>query len=231
MSFKLIQPHVYSKTFKAVNIFVIEHAGELTLIDAGYPQDAPAVLAALRELGKPLSAVTNIVVTHCHPDHAGGLAAIKAATGAAVWMHRADADVVRGVTPMVRSTPAPGLHNQILFRLLIKPVPAQVPPTTVEHEIADGDVLPVAGGLQGIHAPGHSAGHLALLRPGPAPLLFAADACSNLPFLALSIVYDDLAEGRRSLQKLSAVKAEQICFGHGRPLSGSGVTRFQRRWQ
>ena len=40
--------------------------------------DADAVLAALKETGLPLALILN---THWHPDHAGGNAAVKAATG------------------------------------------------------------------------------------------------------------------------------------------------------
>ncbi|MFD3263952.1 hydroxyacylglutathione hydrolase [Phenylobacterium ferrooxidans] len=43
--------------------------------------DAPAILAQLAKLGWKLDLILN---THWHPDHAGGNAAIKAATGATV---------------------------------------------------------------------------------------------------------------------------------------------------
>ena len=43
--------------------------------------DADAVLAALKETGWTLSLIMN---THWHPDHAGGNAAVKAATGAEI---------------------------------------------------------------------------------------------------------------------------------------------------
>ncbi|MDP3868424.1 hydroxyacylglutathione hydrolase [Phenylobacterium sp.] len=43
--------------------------------------DAPAILAELAKLGWKLDLILN---THWHPDHAGGNAAIKAATGATV---------------------------------------------------------------------------------------------------------------------------------------------------
>jgi hydroxyacylglutathione hydrolase len=43
--------------------------------------DADAVLAALKQSGWSLSLILN---THWHPDHAGGNAAVKAATGAQI---------------------------------------------------------------------------------------------------------------------------------------------------
>jgi hypothetical protein len=47
-------------------------------------------------------------------------------------------------------------------------------------------------------------------------------------FLNYSIVYDDLAEAKRSLAKLAKVPCHTICFGHGQPLTGKGVAKFGR---
>ncbi|HEX6288262.1 MAG TPA: MBL fold metallo-hydrolase [Herpetosiphonaceae bacterium] len=230
-TFKSMFPHVYAMTIAAVNVFLIEDGSHLTLIDTGRESSAQPILNAVRQLGRQPTDITNIVLTHCHPDHAGGLAALKQQTGAAAWMHRADAEVVRGTTPMVRSKVAPGLRNQIVYRMLIKNILPHVPPTTIEHEVCDGDVLPIAGGLQAIHTPGHSAGHTAFLLRSDGGLLFAGDACSNIFGVGYSVVYDDLPEGRRSLAKLATLEPRAICFGHGGVLNGTGVRKFQRAWR
>ena len=230
MALKRIFPGVHALALGPVNVFLIEDGPHLTVIDTGYERSDQAILEAARSLGKQARDITNIVVTHCHPDHAGGLAALQRATGALVWMHRADAEVVRGNTPMLRSTPTPGLLNQVLFRMLIKNVPASVPPAVVAHEVGDNDVLPVASGLRAIHVPGHSAGHLAFVLERDGGLLFAADACSNVVGLAYSIVYDDLAEARRSLAKLATEQVSAVCFGHSQALVGARAQKFQRKW-
>ena len=59
-------------------------------------------------------------------------------------------------------------------------------------------------------------------------LLFAGDACSNMGMLGYSIIYENFAEGKRSLAKLAKVECHTICFGHGQPLVGKGVAKFQR---
>jgi hydroxyacylglutathione hydrolase len=69
-----------------------EATGAVACVDT---PDAEAILAELRLLNWRL---THILNTHWHPDHAGGNAALKAATGATVF---APAEVVR-VAPVDR---------------------------------------------------------------------------------------------------------------------------------
>lgn len=230
MAIKEIFPAVHQLGLGPVNIFLVAHGAELTVIDTGYEKSTPQILVAAQTLGFAPAQITNIVVTHCHPDHAGSVADLQQATGAKTWMHAVDAAVVRGQTAMVRSAVAPGLLNKILFQLFIKNVAGHVPTAVVDHEIVDGDLLPVAGGLRAIYAPGHSIGHMAFQLERDGGLLFAADACSNMGFLAYSIVYDDIALGTQSLAKLAQINCHTICFGHGQPLVGKGVAKFQRKW-
>jgi len=57
---------------------------------------------------------------------------------------------------------APGLLRGLMFRLFVRPV-ASVEGAPVEHSLNDGVELPVAGGLNAIHVPGHCAGQMAFL--------------------------------------------------------------------
>lgn len=48
------------------------------LIDAGYPQNAPAVLTMLAQYG--VTRLDGVFLTHCHQDHYGGLQALAASS-------------------------------------------------------------------------------------------------------------------------------------------------------
>jgi glyoxylase-like metal-dependent hydrolase (beta-lactamase superfamily II) len=231
MSLKLIFPGVYAINLGAVNAFLIADESTYPLIDTGYPQSVPAILAAIQGLNVRPEMITNIVLTHCHPDHAGGVAEMQRLSDAMVWAHPFDAAVVRGLRPMATVFPSPGLLNQVLYRMVVTRTSPEIPPLQEVHEIVDGTVLPIRGGLRVIHTPGHSAGHVALRLEHDGGLLIAGDACSNLPNLRLSIVYEDLALGQRSLAQLARIPAQVICFGHGPELRGKAVATFSKRWQ
>jgi glyoxylase-like metal-dependent hydrolase (beta-lactamase superfamily II) len=228
MAARLIVPQLYEIPLGAVNVFLLEDSAGLTLIDAGIRGSGERLLAALRELGRQPGDIRRIIVTHCHPDHAGDLAALKRATGAPALMHPLDAPIVSQGLPQRPLTPTPGLLNGILFRLFIRPMPFE--PAPVEQLVNDGDELPIAGGLRVIHIPGHCAGQIALHWPQHGGVLFAADAASHMMGLGLSIGYEDLAEGKRSLAKLAGLDFATACFGHGTAIVGGAAEQFRRRW-
>ena len=60
-------------------IWMLHDGGQALVVDPG---DAAPVLAALHDHGLTL---TTILVTHHHPDHTGGVARLREATGAAVF--------------------------------------------------------------------------------------------------------------------------------------------------
>jgi glyoxylase-like metal-dependent hydrolase (beta-lactamase superfamily II) len=230
MATKLIFPGVHVIPLGPVNTFLVADGSGYTLIDTGYGSSVLDMLDAFDEMRVRPETITNIVLTHCHPDHAGGAAELQRLCGATVWVHGQDATVVRGERPMGPAIPAPGLLNQILYRAVILRGPSTIQPTQDVQLLDDGMLLPISGGLRVIHTPGHSAGHVALLLERDGGLLFAGDTCSNLPNLRLSIVYEDLALGQRSLARLATIPAQTICFGHGQAISGPATQKFARRW-
>lgn len=228
MAAKQIVPGVYAIGLGPVNAFLIDADG-LTLIDTGIAGSADKILAAVRSMGRQPSDIRQILVTHCHGDHTGSLAALKQATGAPAFMHPLDAALVRE-GKAARPLKPYGLIGRIVLRLLARRAPAGVEPAEIEHEVQDGDELGFAGGLRAIHVPGHCAGQLAFLLPRHGGVLFAADAAANMMGLAPSIFYEDLPEGKRSLEKLATLQFDVACFGHGRAITSGAGGRFRKKW-
>lgn len=218
---------------KKVNLFLIVDEGSVTLVDTGFPGSAGDILNAVAACGRQPRVVNHILVTHCHNDHAGSLAELKAETGATCFMHAIDAELVRQGKTMRPVSPAPTLIGHIFHWAFIKGKPLEqfdIPPVEVDRELVDGEELDVAGGMTAIHIPGHCAGQLAFVCQRHGGVLFAADAAANAFGLGLSPVYEDLDEGRRSLEKLSSLDFEHACFGHGRAILGNACAKFRSKW-
>ena len=214
-----------------VNLFLLEdptdpNAG-ITVIDTGLPGAAPAILEAVRSLGRQPSDIRHILLTHAHPDHIGSAGALqKLAPGARTSIHPADAAIARAGTGFRPLHHAPGLFSTVVGSLVIFSARklAKVDPTRVDHEIEDGATLPAAGGLTAHHAPGHCAGQLVFLWPRHGGVLFAADACMNILGPRETIVYEDTSLGRQSRAKIARLPFEVACFGHGKPILKDAAT-------
>jgi len=210
----------------SVNVFLLDQ-GELTLIDTGLPGSADKIVAAIESIGKKVTDLKYIIVTHCHPDHAGSVAALKKMSGARVYMHPVDAAMVRKGEAARPMAPAPGLLRGLMYRMFIPKKPMPIEPCAIDQEINDGTELPIAGGLKAIHVPGQCAGQVALLWPRRR-LLFAADACANMPNFGYALCYESLEEGKKSLRKLAALDFDVAVFGHGGPIKSGASQKFRR---
>lgn len=230
MKLKRITANVYEIPLGNVNAFLIEDE-ELTLIDTGTPGSAVKVLHAIRSIGRDPGDLRHILLTHSHPDHAGGAAELKAQTNAKIYMHEAEADNVRnGFTPKPDVPVFTGFINKMMYNLFIKNASGDIAAATVDELIDDGDWLPVAGGIHTIHVPGHSAGQLAFFLPGQKNVLFAADTAANIIGLGYAIFYEDFQQAKHSLEKLATFDFDVACFGHGGTIRHSAATRFRNKF-
>ena len=225
-----IVPRLHAIDAGNVNVFVLDAPEGLTLIDAGLSTSGGKIVEGIRSLGKSPADLRHILLTHAHPDHIGSLAALQAASGARTYLHVADVPVAETGGPFRRMQPSPELIGSLLFKMLVRSgASAKVAPTAIDERINDGDVLPIAGGIRVLHTPGHCAGHVAYLWQERG-VLFVGDACKNLLGFSLSLGYEDLSRGRRSLRDLADHSFDTACFGHGKTMVGGAAERFRRRW-
>lgn len=69
-----------------VRCFVVPHASGVTIVDTGPDKSVSMISDELAAAGGDWGDVTDVILTHHHPDHTGGLAeVIERAPGAAVW--------------------------------------------------------------------------------------------------------------------------------------------------
>ena len=122
---------------------------------------------------------------------------------------------------------APGLLRQGC-NLLFHP-DERVEPVAIDQPLTAGEILPLAGGFEVIHTPGHCAGQVALLwRPGR--MLFVGDVYMNLMGLGDPVGFENLNDGRASQRKLARLSFNAAGFGHGAPIARDASTRFRDEW-
>ena len=212
-----------------VNVYLLKTEDGYALIDSGFPNSAEKIIKSLGSLGVSPKEVRHLLLTHCHPDHIGSAAALKRATGATVYAHKADAAIIEAGSGFRQAYAAPGLRNRIMFKILSL-LAKDVEGTPVDRLIADGESLPFDKDLVAIHIPGHCSGQLAFLWRRNGGILFTADACINRGGMKLTAAIENLEETRRSLQKLASHTFQAACFGHGSPIMTGADVCFRETW-
>jgi glyoxylase-like metal-dependent hydrolase (beta-lactamase superfamily II) len=234
MKLEAVTEHIYRTQVEDLSLYFIVLPEGVTLVDAGFPGTVPLIEEALHELGLDPCDITDILVTHAHPDHAGGLAEVQRACGttggATVWMHPDDAAMVRKGEAFRPYAPAPGVHNRTFVEEVISQAPTTYEPASVDREVLPGEEIPVAGGITALGTPGHTAGHLAFLWQGDGGVLFVGDAAKNEDGLAPATIYEDFAQGLEDLAMLAGLNFEVACFAHGAPIVGGASDEFRRLW-
>jgi len=181
--------------------------GRLVLIDTSADADAGKIMDYLSKIRLKPKDLSTIFITHTHPDHVGGLAAIKHGSSAKVAAHRIEADFI--ARKRVYDGP-PGVQRH--------------PGTVVDVLLDDGQKH---DGLQVIFTPGHTRGSISLLDESRS-LLIAGDAANNESGLRpMDDRYNvDAKQHRESIKKLAKFSFEIAIFGHGSPIKGGASAKF-----
>ncbi|MFC1672259.1 MBL fold metallo-hydrolase [Planctomycetota bacterium] len=204
---------------KTVERFVYAYAldsDRLCLIDTGVAGAEETISTELQEIGKNLSDVDTIILTHSHPDHIGSACLIQHESGAQVWAHRNEQAWIEDTDRQGQDRPVPGFAELVAG------------PVTIDRLLSDGDVLSIGtdATFRVLHTPGHSAGSISLLseedgvlfcgdvvpQPGGMPIYEDASALAHslvrlLEIRNLTALYSSWAKplyGRKAVDAISA---------------------------
>jgi glyoxylase-like metal-dependent hydrolase (beta-lactamase superfamily II) len=215
--------------FDFVNSFaILEEDGRVSLVDTGMPSSLPRIEAGLKAMGKSVQDVHRIVLTHAHGDHAGGAAKLKDRTDADISISAIDAPFARGgYAPPRDGSTLGGKFLNLLGRKGNK-----FAKVIIGEEFADGDVLPVGGGLRVVHTPGHTPGHVALLHAADG-VLITGDSIWNVRKMGWGVraFCTDIKLNQKTADVLGEMDYEIAAFTHGKHVSQNAretVRRFLR---
>ncbi len=210
-----------------VNAYLVDDGGEVTIVDAGVPGYYGDIPSELASMGRSVTDVRALVLTHGHGDHIGFAERLRTEARIPVLVHEADAALARGEVP----NPAKGfgpIKLAPLIGFLWFSMRHGAMRTHKLKEVAsfgDGATLDIPGSPKVILLPGHTPGSAALHFPGLGAL-FVGDALATYavttgqrgaqvaPFTA------DPERAVASLARLDGIEAQYVLPGHGEAWTG-----------
>lgn len=159
------RPEVYHLT-------MIWDNDEAVLVDTGVPYQLSVIKEAMARAGIPFDKLSKIIITHHDLDHIGGLPELlnDFPQKVEVLATEEEKPYIQGDLKLLKITPefvsqinalipaeTPAERRKAILHVIENP-----PTAKVDQTIADGDEIPVLGGIVIIHTPGHTPGHISL---------------------------------------------------------------------
>lgn len=219
------------------NTYIIGTSNPYILVDTGEgkPEYPPILRMALENPRNPsLPDISDIILTHWHPDHVCGLPSVLSLCRD-LWAKRNQE--MPFLPPRIHKFPLPTNSNPVLEQLLsglkeddYLPAPGGSP----IHDLVDGQILttsvlpqgsnPDDWTLQVLHGPGHTSDSVSLIFAADRAL-FTADAVLGQG----TVVFENLSEYLASLHKMydARDKYDTLYPGHG-PVVRDGAQTIRR---
>ena len=211
---------------RGANCYLLPSGPEMVLVDAGMRGSSRNVSKYLTKMGKNLSAIKYIFITHADIDHIGGAAEMKKTTGAKLVIHAGDAGVLAG-TDKGRN-----LKGLMGLLKLMSPLMHAAP---VQADIVLKENTDIAG-YKIISTPGHSEGSISIYIPGR--VIFVGDAlrsdADGNPKRPSKMLAADMVQAQASVQVIAGLEFDTLLCGHGAPVKGKASAKVKEllaNWQ
>ncbi len=218
---------------RLVNFYLVEAGSDLVLVDAGLPAHWDGLRAAVHGLGRQLTDIAAVLVTHGHPDHTGLVERVRAASGAQVWVHESDAPILAAPRRLNRLwKPERSLLRYAVRRPsglraplhLARNGALSVPAVQELNTFRTDRQLDVPGAPLAVHTPGHTGGSTTFLFP-QASVAFTGDALvtddsvggRTGPCLICRAFTQDSRAALDSLDRMAEHDIRTVLPGHGDP--------------
>lgn len=211
---------------KMSNAFLIK-GEKLAIIDTGSPNEMPAIVSAIENMGAKIQDLSLIIHTHAHFDHCGCTVDLKNETGASIVIHQSD---LGSISKGINSTITPiNWFGTILMPLLKKQYNPIQPDIIIEEEL---DLHPYGIDAVAISTPGHTPGSISVLMDSGEAIV--GDLFGGGILLGLFLPgrpryhhwYSDFNSAKASITNILEHSPSRIFVGHGGPLDGTTAAMF-----
>ncbi len=221
--------------FPLVNLFMIgkpgAQSGQWVLVDAGTANSSEAILNIAAERFGEESMPSSIILTHGHFDHIGAIKDILANWNIPVYAHEYEMPYLTGRKEYPPAAPETdsGLVAKLSPMFPKEPIDIS---GSIKALPADGSI-PGLHGWKWLHTPGHTPGHISLLRETD-KVLIAGDAVTTVKQeSALAVLTKDQElhgppayfttdwdSARKSIEIVRQLNPSLIISSHGIPMEG-----------
>jgi len=205
-----------------VNFVLTWDENNLVLIDAGFPGQTDAIVKAISDEGFDVTNLTYLIITHQDWDHIGCVMDLqKLVPDLKVLAHEEEAPYIDGrKTPIklaARLAEYDTLSTEMRGRCDWQKDYYASNEITIHETLSDGEILPICGGIEVIHTPGHTPGHI-VLHLQDSDILVCGDACNikDGQLIGANPVHTfDVVQADASLTKIKSRNPSGIVAYHG----------------
>lgn len=219
-----------------VNVYLIRGDKGYLLVDSGWNTDSSFATLhnSLVKLGLGFEEISQILVTHVHPDHYGMAGRIKRLSGATIAMHHIEEGFIEPryvhMEELLHQTDRMLVDNGVphddMVRLRDATVGLEhfIDPAPPDRTLHDGETITTGEfTFRIIWTPGHSSGHLCLYEPEK-KILLSGDHI--LPKITPNVsvhpqsIENPLGRYIKSLEELKQLDVGLVLPGHDQPFKG-----------
>ncbi|MGN1317799.1 MAG: MBL fold metallo-hydrolase [Lachnospirales bacterium] len=167
------------------------------LIDSGILGSEREISKYMKSIGRSIDEIKAIFLTHCHPDHIGGVADIKKLTNCIIYAYDKEKDLIENIDNQFANRPIPDF-----YKLVNKSV-------KIDKIINENDVINLEENIniKVISTSGHSIGSTSFIYEDK-NIIFTGDA---IPDINDTPIFENYNESIKSLYKILDIYNINFC--------------------